>query len=231
MNREREMYYLTNGVMVLSNRELAHYNHNHDKLGRFAKSANAAITSKKALSTPKDYKRQLNRLDRVNVDARAGAMTSEYKASKAKRKGDTTKAKLYQANAKKYRKISQKAANRTKQLGKEAVKKNYDVKMTHVWTHSTSERRKDAIVAVSLIAGSPVRPIIPYLGYYAVSTTKSRKRYEPIYGEAPRKMLGTKYKVSKNKSGGKASAYYTNKYYDSERRRWVKPKRGERPAY
>lgn len=225
------MIYLGNGIVLTDQQTLRHYNHNHDALGRFARSSGATITSKKALTKPREYQRQLKKLDRINVDARSAAMKSEYKAGKLNRKGNTTKAKQKLSDAKKYRNISEKAASRAKQLGKEAVKKNYDVKMKQVWTRSTSERRKDAIVFAGLVAASPIRPIIPYIGYDVVATSRSRKRYEPIYGEAPRKMLGNKYKVSNNKSGGKASAYYTNKYYDPEKRKWVKPKRGEIPAY
>lgn len=176
------MYYLGNGVAINSKRVLVHYNHNHDALGRFAKSATATISSKKTLSKPKDYKKRLNKLDKVSTDALG-------KAAKAAYKGQHTKAKGYQ-------KISKQAAAKKKQVGREAVKKHYTVKMRDVYRNT--ERKRDAVVYASLIAVSPVRPIIPALGYYAVSRSKASK-IEAKTGINPRAVPGKKYYVYNQK--------------------------------
>lgn len=172
------MYVLTNGVMILNERELAHYNPNHDKLGRFAKSANATISSTKPMVKPKDYQKRLNKLDRVRTDAIG-------KSVKATAKG-------YSKKAAGYKKISQKSAAKIKQVGKEAAKKHYDVKTRDVYRNS--ERKRDAIVYASLVAASPIRPILPAAGYALVSRSKGN-RLEKQYGVNPRAVPGKKYYV------------------------------------
>lgn len=123
-------------------------------------------------------RKECRRLDKVSTDALGKAAKAAYKGQHAKAKG--------------YQKISKQAAAKKKQVGREAAKKHYSVEMRDVYRNT--ERKRDAVVYASLIAASPVRPIIPAVGYYAVSRSKAGK-VEARTGVNPRAVPGKKYYV------------------------------------
>lgn len=187
----------------LGGTELYHYNHNHDRLGRFARAVNGSISSTN-VGTPRSYKKQLNKLDRLSTTARGRAMESEHRAKRAKYKGKTEKANQLTKTARSYRKQDTKLTTAKNKLVKEAVSKNYNVSMYEV--HRNSKRNQD--IAMSVMSSVLVRPIIVVPAYNYAVRRHSRKEYGMEYGgENPRKVRGYKYNVKKNKYGTKGTVY------------------------
>ncbi len=82
-------YYASDGsIRTLGDNELAHYNHNHDALGRFARSSGA-----------RSYRRQIKQHTKQYTKEYAGRMRSHYKAQKAFDKMNTYNEKIRKKHA------------------------------------------------------------------------------------------------------------------------------------
>ena len=196
-------YYASDGsLMCLGDvNELCHYNHNHDALGRFAKSAGASISKAGNASYGKQYKKQLNKMDKLSTKARGRAMESEYKA----KMGNPRNREKNITKAKEYRKISKNADNQAKKLVQKALNDHYDVSMQDVYRNS--KKRKD--VAVSVVAGLAYAPIITIPAYNLGARAYTNKKYGNYYnGENPRRVSGKKYKVTPSRNSGKKGNLY-----------------------
>lgn len=189
--------YRINNVIYLNERELAHYNHNHDALGRFAKSNTTLISrskSAKTTSSASGYQKQLNKLDKREAKARAKAMRSDYVADRAKFKGKKEKAvqKLAQKTA--YKKEAARLNTEKKRLAKEVVAKKYDISMRDA--KRNTKIPQDVLVAA--FVPNPLNTVATPLGVATNIGTAhylSNRRYQTKYGEHPRAMKGTKYRV------------------------------------
>ena len=197
-------YYASDGTLQYLGdvNELYHYNHNHDALGRFAKSVGSV--SSRSSSTPRQYKKQLNKLDALSAKGRGRAMEAEYKSGKAKSKGNVKKAKKKAAQAKKYREIAGKADKRARKVADDAIARNYNVGMKQV--KRNSKKGKD--ITMSILLGSGYGAI--GAGAYNVAVRgKDNHIYKQRYnGQTPRSVPGTKYTVYKNDPKKKKGSYY-----------------------
>lgn len=181
--------------------ELYHYNHNHDALGRFAKSAGASISNAGNASYGKQYKKQLNKMDKLSAKARGRAMESEYKA----KMGNPKKREKNLAKAKEYRKISKNADDQAKKLVQKALNDHYDVSMQDVYRNS----KKSKDVAISVAAGLAYAPIITIPAYNLGARAYTNKKYGNYYnGENPRRVSGKKYKVTPSRNSGSKGKLY-----------------------
>lgn len=211
-------YYASDGsLMCLGDvNELCHYNHNHDALGRFAKSV-GSISSKK-VSSPGQYQRKANKLEKMSSEGRAKALTKEYKAEKLSKKGKKKAAKLQKDQAKKYREIASKAKDSAKKTAGEAFSKKHYTVSEEIYERNT-QRKRDVAVAVGIgalmPAPKPVR-VGSYLAYDVVADRRSSSKYGVKKGnnagEHPRGMYTKKYSVKKTKNETKSSYTSANQY-------------------
>jgi len=190
-------------IKSLGDNELAHYNHNHDALGRFAGSVGSV--SSRVSSSPKQYKKQLNKLNALSAYGRGRAMEQEYKSGKARSKGDVNTAAKKAKKAKTYREIAAKADSAERRIVKEAVAKNYNVGMKQV--RRNSKKGKDIAASLGLV---PIYGgVIGAGGYNLAVRAKDNHIYKQRYnGETPRSVSGTKYSVYKNDEKKKKGSVY-----------------------
>lgn len=121
------IYTNSNGsYRVLGDSELAHFNHNHDSLGRFAKSNGVSSSTKKQA---KQYTKQLRKMDReatslysttVGLQRRSDQLNRT--ATRLKSKGKTEKANKYSERAKKVDTYTKEHAKKTSEKYKEINK-------------------------------------------------------------------------------------------------------------
>lgn len=195
-------YYSNDGcVRCLGDTYLMHYNKNHDKLGRFARSAGVAISRSNSASTGAQYKKQLKKMDKIAVKARGKAMESEYKS----KMGSADKREVRQTKAKEYRKVESDANKQASKLVEKALNDHYDVSMQEVYRNS----KKNKDIAMSIVAASAMSPIISVPGYNIAVRASSKRKYGNTYGgENPRKVRGVRYNVTPSTSKGKRGKVY-----------------------
>lgn len=202
-------YYDANGL-VKTLGDIEHYNHNHDSLGRFASKVGGV--SSMTASTPRQYKKKLNKLERLSAKGRGRAMAEENRAGKQKSKNNSKGAKFSNDQAKKYRKIAAKADAAAKRTAAEAfVKEKYSVSEKVVARNS--KRTQDALTSVGILAAKG--GVVSVVGYNVGARIKDNKVYRGRYkGENPRKVYGKSYSVKKTKKGEKPTYTKANKTYD-----------------
>ena len=195
--------------------ELYHYNHNHDALGRFSKSVGRV--SSRQVSSPGQYSRKANKLEKMSSEGRAKALKKEYKAKKLSAKGKKAAARLQEAQAKKYRDIASKAGNAAKKTAGEAFAKKHYTISEKVYERNTENAKDWAVAAgIGLLMPAPraVR-LGTYLAYDAASDRRSSSKYGTKKGsnagEHPRGMYTKKYKVKKTKNGTRSSYTSANR--------------------
>lgn len=195
-------YYGSDGcVRYLGDTHLSHYNHNHDRLGRFARSSVVAISKSNSASTGKQYKKQLKKMDRIASTARGKAMEADYKG----KMGNANKREKYQAKAKEYRNVESEANKQASKLVEKALNDHYDVSMQEVYRNS----KKNKDIAMSIVAASAINPLISVPGYNIAARASSKRKYGNTYGgENPRKVRGTRYNVTPSNSKGKRGKVY-----------------------
>ena len=190
--------------------ELYHYNHNHDALGRFAKSVGSV--SAMPASTPRQYAKKANKLEKLSTKGRGKAMVKENTAGKMEAKRNKKGAKLAKAQAKKYREIASKAENAAKKTAAEAyTKKHYTVKEKVV--RRNAKAKQDFWISMGIAASG--YGAIPVIGYNAAVRYKDKRVYGGRYnGETPRNVYGKKYSVKQTRNGKRKSYTSANKIYD-----------------
>ena len=210
-------YYASDGSrMCLGDvNELYHYNHNHDALGRFARSVGSV--SSRSVSSPSQYQKKVNKLEKLSSDGRAKAMKKEYKSEVLSKKGKKAAARLQKAQAKKYREIASKARNSAKKTAGEAFSKKHYTVSEKIVNRNTENGRDWAVaigIAALMPAPKPVR-IGTYLAYDTISDSRSLSKYGPRNkGESPRNMYTTKYSIKKTRNGKNSKYTSANQLYD-----------------
>ena len=206
-------YYASDGsLMCLGDvNELYHYNHNHDALGRFASKVGGV--SSMPVSTPRQYKKKLNQLEKLSAKGRGMAMYEENRAGKQKAKNNERGAKYSRDQAKKYRKAANKADAAAKRTAAEAfTKEKYSVSEKIVTRNS--QKTKDVLISAGILAVKGGIPVV--VGYNVGAHIKDNKVYRGRYkGENPRKVYGKSYSVKKPKKGEKPTYTKANKSYDN----------------
>lgn len=192
--------------------ELYHYNHNHDKLGRFASKVGGI--SSMSVATPRQYKKKLNRLEKLSAEGRGKAMYEENRAGKQEAKNNKAGAKYSRDQAKKYRKAASKADAAAKRTAAEAfTKEKYSVSEKIVIRNS--QKTKDILISAGIL-GSKQGGVLGVVAYNAGARIKDNKVYRGRYkGENPRKVYGKSYSVKKPKRGKKPTYTKANKSYDN----------------
>lgn len=195
-------YYASDGsLMCLGDiNELYHYNHNHDALGRFARSVGSV--SSKVVSSPGQYQKKANKLEKLSSAGRAKAMKKEYKAKTLSEKGNSKKSKELKKEAKEYKKLaSQAKVNAKKTAGEAFSKKHYNVSESKYLRNTEMKRDVAVLIADRALVPTRILRAGTALGYYAASDSIAKSRYgDPDYGgENPRQMVTTKYSVKKKK--------------------------------
>lgn len=206
---------------TLGDNELAHYNHNHDKLGRFASSTGSSGASQ----------RGLRKLESHRVKAYGRQMHAEYKAKKAnekyikriekiaKKQGVNTKNKLayvispsprqnkkIEKDSARVERLEKKASGYAKdrietekfinKAIKNAEKKGYTVSSKE--TVRSSERGMDFVNVAIGISGPGA--IGGMLAYNLKENSYDRKYANDYGGQTPTSIWSNKYKVTqKNK--------------------------------
>lgn len=195
-------YYADDGRIKYlgDNNELFHYNHNHDALGRFAGKV-GGVASKSA-SSPKQYQKKANKLEKLSSDGRAKAMKKEYKSTILSEKGKNKKSKELKKEAQEYKKLaSQAKANAKKTAGEAFSKKHYNVSESKYLRNTEMKRDVAVLIADRALVPTRILRVGTVAGYYAASNSIAKSRYgDPDYGgENPRQMVTTKYSVKKKK--------------------------------
>lgn len=188
-------------VRYLGDTELMHYNHNHDKLGRFARSSGVAISKASSASTGTQYRKQLKKMDKIATKARGKAMESEYKS----KMGSAKNREKYQAKTKEYRKVESDANAKSKELVQKALNDHYDVSMQEVYRNS----KKNTDIAMSVVAASAMNPFITVPAYNIGVRAHTKRVYGNTYnGENPRKVRANRYNVTPSNNKGKRGTLY-----------------------
>ena len=205
-------YYGDDGVIrYLGDTHLSHYNHNHDKLGRFAPSSGSKFS----------YSRSLNRLDNRHVKMRGKELKTTIASEKTEKKLSKISKKNRPAS---YEKTKNKLDNQRKKIDSykkeqrdiekfmnrtisDAVKKGYTVKS--IQSSESSQRGKDiAIGYMSVRTGAVIAgPIGAAAALYAhnkVKGTLYENRYENRFGgQNPSNIQGNTFLVRNTKAGSK----------------------------
>lgn len=184
------LYYGADGcIHQLGDNELTHYNHNHDALGRFAKSSGA-----------RSAQRQLRSLEVKRVKALGKEMKADYKYSKARAKYEDSgsksklkRKKLYDKAAKRESEYlkSIKARQNVEKTKNESLKKAYNkgYQVSGYYTMRSSQRGKDF---VNFVLGSQT------IGYGVVlgkNTSQAQKYAAKYNNQTPSRIGMTKYSV------------------------------------
>lgn len=207
---EQMIYQGNDGCLrVLGDSSLVHYNHNHDKLGRFAPRSGSSIS----------YAVSLNRLDNRHVKLRGKEMRASYKADKLRKRN-----KLSAKNKEKLKKLDKKVSDSRKEQKEiekfmnktinEATKKGYSVKSKQ--RGESSQKGRDflnayagATLAINLGAPGIVGGVAAIVGKNRVQDIKYGDRYN---GATPSSIQGNSFRVRKTKNGSKPKVEYTSRY-------------------
>ena len=214
-------YYGNDGcVRYLGDTYLAHYNHNHDKLGRFAKSNGSRMA----------YSYALNRMDNRHVKLRGKEMKATIssertakklsKISKSNRPAsyEKTKTKLNKQKKKidSYKKEQKDIEKQINKTISDATKKGYTVKS--IQTSESSQSGKDIVtmylaVRTGAVIAGPVGAAGGYLAKNAIQNKLYESRYENRFGgQNPSNIQGNTFRVRNTKKGSKPKVSYESRY-------------------